>query len=575
MTTQQVAGLLDAEGLREQVGEFLDDDRERDFLAARSLEATTIYQERVAGAEQRFEEQVPVEAAAVVFLRLRRGEGVPGRGPRRPREAVVVHADHRDDAERYGAHRLHRADGDGTGVGAITATRQREGLAQHRGDAGGIELERGGASDGCGLVVREQLLQRGRHARALPRTRLGHGAERVDDGLETRTPCAGGGRRRELLLQALQAIADLGQRAEALRVVAARQIDRHRGTETARRRHDGDAAGVRHQHTEREPLEREADGVLVDGGLVVVCAIVRIPSPTQPRGDDEILQHAEIGVIDTELGAHRLATEQFEQAGGRDARTDEPDDIEQHCGDRVGVGETEVGDVHRDGRDSVAILRGAVLAPEHRGDERRVGRKIGRHHKHMARLERRIGDEAAQEVVAQRLALAQRTMTGVDLDGRQRTCVSGKHAARLHALAQTGRFVGGVDPSLQDLQPVRQRLCLDGGIDCVLDALVAEIFQPDLQITARCAVGRELRIAALELLQKSERLGRRFRGTQCGTLVATQTDVSPPLRRGDEHEEMDVHVPSELCDMGLVAVAQRGETEHEERCIDALRRQGA
>ena len=81
MTTQQVAGLLDAEGLREQVGEFLDDDRERDCFATRRLEAAPVDQERVAGAEQRFEEQVPVEAATVVFLRLRCGKGVPGRGP--------------------------------------------------------------------------------------------------------------------------------------------------------------------------------------------------------------------------------------------------------------------------------------------------------------------------------------------------------------------------------------------------------------------------------------------------------------------------------------------------------------
>ena len=81
MTTQQVAGLLDAEGLREQVGEFLDDDRERDCFATRRLEAASVDQERVAGAEQRFEEQVPVEAATVVFLRLRCSKGVPGRRP--------------------------------------------------------------------------------------------------------------------------------------------------------------------------------------------------------------------------------------------------------------------------------------------------------------------------------------------------------------------------------------------------------------------------------------------------------------------------------------------------------------
>ena len=386
----------------------------------------------------------------------------------------------------------------------------------------------------------------------MPRARFGHGAERVDDGLETRTPCAGGGRRRELLLQALQAIADLGQRAKALRVVAARQIHGHRGTETARRRHEGDATRVRHEHPECEPLEREAHGVLVDGGLVVARAIVCIPSPAQPRGDDKVLQRAEIRIIDSELGAHRLATEQLEQAGCGDTRTDKAEHIEEHSGDRVGVGQTQIGDVHRNGRDDAR-----ALAPEHRGDQRRIGRKIGRHHEHMARLERRVGGEAAQQVVAQRLALAQCTMTGVDLDGRQRTCVGAEHAARLHALAQTGHFVGGVDPSLQDLQPVRRRLCLDGGIDCVLDALIAEIFQPDLQITARRPVGCKLRIAALELLQKSERLGRCFCGTQCGTLVATQTDIGPPLCRGHEHEEMDVEVPRELGEMDLVAVAQR------------------
>ena len=38
---------------------------------------------------------------------------------------------------------------------------------------------------------------------------------------------------------------------------------------------------------------------------------------------------------------------------------------------------------------------------------------------------------------------------------------------------------------------------------------------------------------------------------------------------------MDVHVPRELGEMDLVAVAQRGEPEHEERRVDALRRQGA
>ncbi len=433
MDAQQITRFLDAEGLREQVGDLLDHDGKRDLLAARGLEAATIYKECVAGAEQRFEEQVPIEAAAVVLLRLRAREGVPSRGAGRSRETVVVHADHRDDAERHGAHRLHRADGDGAGAGAVAAARQREGVAQHRGDACGVELERGPRRI-RGLVA-EQLLQRGRYTRALPGARFGQRTERIHDALEARAPLLGGRGCRKTLLQPLQLMADLGQHAEAQRLVAARQVDGHRRTETVGRRHDGDAAGVRHQHTEREPLEREAHGVLVDGGLVVVRAVVGIPGPTQARVDDEIFERAEVGIIDAELGAQRLAAEQVEQPRRGDARADEADDIEQHGSDGVGVGEAEVGDVHGDRRDGA---RAVMLAAEHRRDERRVGGEIGRHHQHMTRLERGIRCEATQQIVAQRLALAQRAVAGVDLDGGQRAGIGVEHTARPHAVAQTG-----------------------------------------------------------------------------------------------------------------------------------------
>ncbi len=113
------------------------------------------------------------------------------------------------------------------------------------------------------------------------------------------------------------------------------------------------------------------------------------------------------------------------------------------------------------------------------------------------------------------------------------------------------------------------------GVGALVDGLVAEILQPQLQVTARRTVGGEHLVAALELLQQGDRLGRRLRGAQRRALVAAQADVGPPLRRGHEHEEMDVHVPRELGEMDLVTVAQRGESEHEQRRRDALRRQGA
>ena len=222
MDAQQIAGLLDAERLREQIDEFLDHHGQRHGVTTRRLETAPVDQERVAGTEERLEEEVSVETAAVVLLRPDRRERIPGRRPRRPREAVVVHADHRDDAERHRTHRLHRADGDGTRIGTIAAARQRERVAQHRADAGRVEFERGGGRDGCGIVVREPLLQRGRHAHALPAARLGQRAERVHDALEAPTPRLCGRRRREFLLQTLKMITDRGERTEAQRLIAPR-----------------------------------------------------------------------------------------------------------------------------------------------------------------------------------------------------------------------------------------------------------------------------------------------------------------------------------------------------------------
>ena len=187
---------------------------------------------------------------------------------------------------------------------------------------------------------------------------------------------------------------------------------------------------------------------------------------------------------------HRIGGAEVENLAGLGSSAGE---VEQPVDDgqqRVGLRERTVGEPHLQPVPgmprTLAGLGDGAAEPERRLDERRVRLDVGAHHQHVARLERRVVGEQAEDDLAQHLDLPRRPVAGMHL-----------HAAigRVENPFAVGRELVGrevvLEPAEQvgralDTHPVEPRV--DGRVD------VDERGERALELTDVAAQRREQRV---------------------------------------------------------------------------------
>ena len=223
------------------------------------------------------------------------------------------------------------------------------------------------------------------------------------------------------------------------------------------------AAGM----AEQQAIDREAPGIGIVGRRAVAFAMRGIQPPARAGAVQPVAQAFEgIGIQPRRVGQRRTG-QQVERVLQHEARTRQRQQEEEPVGQRLAGQRTGVGQRVRDG---IAL----AVAAEHGVEVRHVGIDVGREHRDLARLQRRVEaivlQQCAQAVV-QHLQLAQPGVAGVEL---QAGIVAPQRrqafAPILFRRLQRWRRAAGVQVALHPpQQAVGQRTGGGGRIDAGLD----------------------------------------------------------------------------------------------------------
>ncbi len=207
----------------------------------------------------------------------------------------------------------------------------------------------------AGLVLRlfDQVIERGDE-------RLAPGGDRSGRG--------------EPALQVEERLAEIGEAAEQLGAAA---LDVVEGEGVAKEQ----AIVARHRVAEEEAIEAEAPRRLLEGGLSEALPVLGVDAPAHVDVGDPALDRRDLGLVDGEARAHRLAAEQLEHRARRHPAGAGVEEREERVDRRALVAEAAIGDAIRH------VARSAGVDAEHRLDQRRIGLEIRRHHHDVARLE--------------------------------------------------------------------------------------------------------------------------------------------------------------------------------------------
>ena len=170
--------------------------------------------------------------------------------------------------------------------------------------------------------------------------------------------------------------------------------------EIARRRRDRGA--------EQQSVDACRPGALGDVGLEPLVALAGVESPAGAQLVDPPPEPLEVGGREREHAAHRCERGEVEHVDGGAPAGQRGDDGAERGRHRVLRAEREIADRDRHRQPAAA---------EDGRRERREAPDVGAHHEHVSRFERRIGDEAGVEGVAEGVELAQRAMARVHLHG--------------------------------------------------------------------------------------------------------------------------------------------------------------
>ena len=394
--------------------------------------------EVLGGGEHRVEQQLTVLAARVALAGERRaGQHVVAVDDGGAREDAVVEAEQAHHPMGHRAHRHHGADRERAAAEVGPRRPAGQPLRHQRAHVGQAQL---------GRLPRRRPARPARAApgpAATPRPR----PTSVSAAMPSRnvssqwsTGCVPLSRS----VTCAEPVDQLGQPPGEVDARGADVVERQRGADPALR-------VVRDRHAREHAVEPEPPGVLhvvLEPERAAVLGVVR-PADAgllDPRGDG-----VEVVVRQPEPASDRLDRHEVEHPAGLGASVGEVEQDAGHGEQRVGLGE-------RTGRRAApaAGARGArswsgrsspptLPEPERRLDERGVGLDVGAHDEDVARLERGIVGEQAEQRLAEHLDLTGRAVAGVHLHAaiggvECRALRRGSCSAAMSCCSQPSRF---------------------------------------------------------------------------------------------------------------------------------------
>ncbi|CFS10451.1 hypothetical protein BN1213_03750 [Mycobacterium tuberculosis] len=205
----------------------------------------------------------------------------------------------------------------------------------------------------------------------------------------------------------MQPFDELGQPPGQLDPIAADVIKGQRGIQPR-------LGILGHGHPGEDAVESEPPRVVHDGVEAIASPVRRVEAPADvrfahPRGDG-----VQVVVGEPEFGAHRSGLREVEQLAGGGPGFGDGEQFGGHREQRIGLGQGAVGQTHPQPVCGVAVA-GHLTEAEAGDDQRCVGVDVGAHHHDVARLQRRVVLEEAEQHLAQHIDLPRRAVTGMDL----------------------------------------------------------------------------------------------------------------------------------------------------------------
>jgi hypothetical protein len=209
-------------------------------------------------------------------------------------------------------------------------------------------------------------------------------------------------------------LAELGERGvEPVHQLAeaAGQVDGRR-VHVVERRHVVRAAFG--DSAQQQPVQPLTPGALVETAEVPGTSVLGVEAPADAGSGGPLAQPLEVVVVEPEALPHCRRAGEVEHLRGGDARRAQVEQQREHRQQRVGLPERAVGEAHPQpcGGVRCRVLR---AQGEGGGDQRREGLDIGAHDEDVARLERGVVGEQAEDDLAQHLHLSRAAVARVHL----------------------------------------------------------------------------------------------------------------------------------------------------------------
>ena len=387
----------------------------------------------VGGRADGIEQQLPVLRTDVAFTRERTtGQDVVAVGDVGARKHAVVEADQAHHAVWHRAHRDHGAHRQRAGaeVGAGGTAGQ---LPLQQGPDVGQPQRRAGPRARLRQHFREFTVE----LRLLPLL-VGTDPRELRDALAQHLdPALQRLRAGEPVDDAAQPLHVFGQPAGQFHAVRVDVVERQRGAQPVLRI-------VGHRGADQQPVDPELPRVLRVALQRVRSAVRRVETPPDTCCANPFGEVHQIVVGPGEAPAHRLAVCQAQHRTGGGPAVGDVEQFGQHAEQGIGLGQRAVGQPHPQALGRMAEI-GMLTRAERRGDQWRVGLDIGAHDQDVARLQRFVVVEQAQQHITQDIDLPGRAVTAMDLHGPV-----GLREPPLTGPDLVGRDVG--------LQPAQQRV---------------------------------------------------------------------------------------------------------------------
>ena len=388
----------------EGVEQFVQRHRGRARLARVLIGAGVGDDQLLGGRADGVEQQLPVLGTDVAFTGHRvAGQHVVAVDDAEAREHAVVEADQADHPVRHRAHRHHRAH------------RQRAGAEVGPGRATGqVPVEQcadiGQPQNGVG--ARTGLLQHfselALHLAGLPGVGIVDARQHGDAVGQRVQPLLQRPRAGEGVDHRLEPADEFGELAGQFDAVAADVVQRQGVA-------DPGVRVIGHRDAGQYPVDTETPRVVHEVN-VIRPAMLLIEAPPDVRLPDPAGDRLQVVIGEAEPGTHRRGLGDVEHLAGRDPAAGQRQQLRGQAEQRIGLDQRTVGELDPQ---PVGGMRAVhhVAEPEVGDDQRRIRLDVRAHHQDVARLQRRVVLQQAEQHLAQHIDLTGRAVAAVHLHG--------------------------------------------------------------------------------------------------------------------------------------------------------------